>query len=385
MEKVSAGSDARRAGIELLRILAMTGIVMSHFSFHGGFDFPPDKISVNRLWMQFFVILGKTASNIFVIISGYFLVTSKKFNLARLLRLWLQTVTYSAVLYFVFVLAGAEKFSLLDAVKSFMPISFEQWWFASAYFMLSLLAPFLNILLTSLDRKQYQLLLILLTFCWSVMPTLTTELLGSNDLLWFMYLYALAGYLRLYPPRNVKSRTCFLAAAAVFSFLAGSVVLFDLIGRRFPVIGENATVFSGEQKLPALLLSVLLFEAFNRIRVEKAAKFITVTASATFGVYLLHEDPYVRGFLWHRIFKNSLYQNSAMLIPYSIFAVVTVFLTGTVVELLRIRLFEKRYLPFLEKLARWANRLQNKLVSIDADAYRRNPHDKNGNNGTTAF
>ena len=283
MEKAAAGSDTRRAGIELLRILAMTGIVMSHFSFHGGFDFPPDRISVNRLWMQFFVILGKTASNIFVIISGYFLVASKKFNVVRLFRLWLQTVTYSVVLYFVFVLAGTEKFSFLNAVKSFMPISFEQWWFASAYFMLSLLSPFLNILLTSLDRKRYKQLLMILTFCWSVMPTLTTKLIGSNDLLWFMYLYALAGYLRLYPPRNVKSRTCFLSAAAVFAFLAGSVVLFDLIGRRVPIIGENATVFSGEQKLPALLLSVLLFEAFNEIRVEKGAKFITVTASATFG------------------------------------------------------------------------------------------------------
>ena len=69
-----------------------------------------------------------------------------------------------------------------------------------------------------------------------------------------------------------------------------------------------------------------------------------------------------------------------MLIPYSIFAVAVVFLTGTVLELLRIRLFEKRYLPLLERLAGWTDRLRNKLVSMDADAYRRGSHDKNDKN-----
>lgn len=42
----------RESNFELLRILAMVMIVISHFAAHGGFDFPNTEISINRLWIQ---------------------------------------------------------------------------------------------------------------------------------------------------------------------------------------------------------------------------------------------------------------------------------------------------------------------------------------------
>lgn len=43
----------RLSNIELLRVVAMVMIVAGHFAGHSGFDFPTEKITVNRLWIEF--------------------------------------------------------------------------------------------------------------------------------------------------------------------------------------------------------------------------------------------------------------------------------------------------------------------------------------------
>lgn len=73
------------------------------------------------------------------------------------------------------------------------PITFSEWWFASTYFVLLLIHPFLNKFLNNL-KKSYQELLILLIVCWSIIPTFTNSEYQGNSFLWFMTLYAIAGY-----------------------------------------------------------------------------------------------------------------------------------------------------------------------------------------------
>ena len=64
----------RQSNIELLRIVAMLLIIAHHFSLHGGFVFSTASITVNRLWIQFIQIGGEIGINVFVLISGYFLI-----------------------------------------------------------------------------------------------------------------------------------------------------------------------------------------------------------------------------------------------------------------------------------------------------------------------
>ena len=64
-------------------------------------------------------------------------------------------------------------------------------------------------------------------------------------------------------------------------------------------------------------------------------KWINIIASASFGVYLIHDNNIVRPFLWKTVFKNSTYQNTVLLIPYSICVVCIVYLVSTIIDLLR--------------------------------------------------
>lgn len=355
--------DERKSNIELLRIIAMVMIAAHHFVEHGGFAYAADAVTLNRLWTQFLSVGGKIGVNVFVLISGYFLVSAPSFRTNRFIRLWGQIFTYSILSFAVFVLSGAHPFSLKELATRCLPVTFSLWWFASAYCVLYLLSPFFNRLLTSFDKRTYQRFLLLLTVCWCLIPTFTGQQLESNDLLWFLYLYALAGYLRLHGLHvQAKGSVCLLLATGAILLTFLSAAIFDVLGIKYPVFGEHATFFYRIRTLPVLLASVLLLVGFLRIDIGHS-RFVNTLASATFGVYLLHDDGFVRTFLWEKLFCNAAYADSALLIPYSLLAIAAVYCGCTIVELIRRHTLERLFSAPVEALARWIDRTKERVLS----------------------
>ena len=78
---------------------------------------------------------------------------------------------------------------------------------------------------------------------------------------------------------------------------------------------------------------------------------INTISSATFGVYLIHDNKYIRPFLWKTLFKNASYAENNILIPYSLLVIAAVFIGCTVIELARIHILEKRYARALDSAA----------------------------------
>ena len=70
----------RSSNFELLRIVSMIGIVFHHFlNYSLGYnEFTYDTITPNSAFAAIFYLLGKIGVNIFVLISGYFLIESKQ-------------------------------------------------------------------------------------------------------------------------------------------------------------------------------------------------------------------------------------------------------------------------------------------------------------------
>ena len=78
-------------------------------------------------------------------------------------------------------------------------------------------------------------------------------------------------------------------------------------------------------------------------------KWINVIASATFGVYLIHDNNLVRPFLWKTVFHNAYFQDSILLIPYSIAVTAIVYILCTVLDLLRQRVIERPYMQLINR------------------------------------
>lgn len=337
----------RESSFELLRIIAMVMIIFHHFAVHSGFEWNASSLPASYFWCNFISMGGQVGVNIFVLISGYFLAGGKSqlFNVKKVFRLWGQVFFYSAAIYIAFIITGTKG----NILQVFFPITSSAWWFASTYFVLFLIHPFLNKLMACLDKRSYQNLLVLLVTCWGIIPTLTGSQYEGNNLTWFITLYAISGYVRLYgfnPKVTPKHYAILCGIFAALAYLFS--VVYTIFGTRWGL--SLTTYYYGQVKLPILLVSLTLFMAFATLKMDYH-KWINIIASATFGVYLIHDHDLVRPFLWLHVFKNAQYQNSSMLIPYSGAVAAIVYAGCTLMDLLRQQTIEKAYMKLVNTYA----------------------------------
>ena len=315
----------------------MLMIVAHHFAVHGGFDFSTESITLNRLWIQLIALGGRLGNDIFVMISGYFLVTSSSVKIRKVFYLWSEMFFYSVVIFWLFNLLGARSFSIKEAIKNFMPVTRNVWWFASTYFVLYLIHPYINVILQNLKHEDYKKFLMAILVYWSIIPTFLLSNFNGSSLVDFICLYSIAGYLRLWASNfGGKKYILYGISFAALNYL--SAIGLDILGIKFPLAGKNAMYFYNMMRPFTILSALCLVIGFRKLRIEYC-RLINLIASATFGVYLIHEHNFVRPFLWKSVFMNYSFQDNPYLIPYSIAVILVVYVTCTIIELLRIKIF----------------------------------------------
>ena len=339
----------RNTSIELLRIISMIMIMFHHFAYHGNFEWNFNEVTLPHLWYDFILMGGKVGVDIFVLISGYFLIenTEKLFQPKKLLKFWGQVVFYSIMTYLLSVMLRLNAFEIKQLIKVCLPITYPGWWFASTYFMLYLIHPFLNKLLHGLSKTEYQYLILMMVLCWSIIPTATTQLFESNSLLWFVTLYGIAGYVNLYGGnQKLQSKHYFSLYFMVLIITYTVSTTFLFLGTKKEEWSTHAIDFFEIERLPILLMAITLFMGFVTLKMNYH-KLINMIASATFGLYLIHDSSYIRYYLWTNIFKINQYQDSTFLILYSILVVFILYVSCTMIDLIRKKLVEKPYMLFV--------------------------------------
>ena len=344
----------RQSKFELLRIIAIVMIIAHHFAYHSEMQFDSSVISVNRLWTQLLYYGGHVGLDVFVLISGYFLVDSMRINLSKIARIWLVMFTYSAGIYIVMYFVGI-RVDFFDEFKWLVirPLTREIWPFASAYCGLMVLYPFVNILIKAMSKNVYRVLLAILLLFWSVIPTFTTITFGCNYLLWLVTLYIIAGYIKLYPEDFLKGKSFYhRIMLIVWGLSFASAVILDVLGLKYEVCAKYATHFSGMQHINIVIIAVCLFLTFRDVKIknEKCCRGINTVAGATFGIYLLHDNPLLSMWLWKQLFKNAQYTNAPWFVIASIGEVFAIFVGCMVIEFARQHLLEKWYMKGINKM-----------------------------------
>lgn len=349
----------RNSGIELLRIISMCIIVLHHFSVHGGFAYETTQLSVNRLWTQF-ISLGSVGVNIFILISGYFLIDSKGVKLEKLVKLWLQMFFYSTVLYLLLCVFGKAAFSPSTLLSACFPFIGKKWWFASAYMLLYLMHPFLNQFIRTASKRMYLSCLAVMTVLWCVIPTFTNNPVGSNDLIWLVYVYLLASWIKKYCHIKAESRRrIVLVGVAALLLLFLSTVVIDVVGLKIAAIGRVGTLFYLKHSLLVVVLALCFFLYAISCK-PFYSRTVNFVAKTTSGIYLIHCYDPVKDYVWFDLFHNAAHAESPTLIPYSLFAAAVVLLAAFGIEAGRLTL-EKKYVdPLLKEPV---GRLEAKLTA----------------------
>ena len=351
--------SARNSNIELLRILSMLMIVAHHYAVFG-FYAEDLAFSRNKIFVDLFGMGPRVGVDLFVLISGYFLV-SARFRLRKLLIFMGSVWFYSLGMLAVFALTGLARIGAAELRGALLPLLTGQYWFASYYALLLLFSPFLNAMLGALDRRRHLLLCLLLTALCTVQPELLHLTYAEGILPLFTALYLCGAYIRLHVPAGTRAANgSLLCALAVLLLCALKIVLGDMAAQRagdYPAL-EGSLRFLGVYSPYALLAAVLLLMS-AACRPPADNRFVCRVGGLCFGVYLFHANPFLSGFVWQGVFHTAEMADSPRLILHALGTTAALFAAGCLVERLRLltaaRVWERAVdavLPRLEKRLR---------------------------------
>lgn len=338
----------RDSNIELL-IIIMIAIIAHHYVVNSGisslYDF--NNITGNMIFLQIFGFAGKAMINGFLLISGYFMV-KYEITLKKIIKLYLQMKFYKILIFALFLIFGIQVFNLKDFIKTVFSITWKMnVEFPATFFLLYLLMPFINVLCQRLSKKQYLMLLSIMFFYYTVIPTFYIFNDTFDELGWYIFVYLIGGYIRLYKDRfDISKRKLLVFNGVVLMLIVSSIIVIDY--KLVSVINPLHFV-SNANKLFAILLAICLFLLFKQMRISYN-KVINKISSATFGVLLIHANSgTMRTFLWKDVFNVPSMYDSKILIIHAIATVLIIFVVCTTIELIRIRIIEKPFFELLDK------------------------------------
>ena len=353
----------RESGLELYRIIAMLLIVAHHYVVNSGlmdvmYESPLEE---KALFMFLFGMWGKTGINCFVLITGYFMCTSR-ITLRKFLKLLLMMYIYRIVIYAIFAVTGYNEVSLSSIVKLLLPVTSVKQNFVSCYLLFYLTIPFLNILVSHMTKRQHLLAAGLGLMIYTLFGSIPTIYVDKNYVSWFIVLFIIGSYLRFYPERWFSSRklwvistfiSVLLAMLSVVALLAAGEWINTNYGQKLRLA---YFLVADSNKVLAVAVAVSSFMLFKNLGI-RYSKFINAVASAAFGVLLIHaHSDTMRQWLWKDTLDNVGWymggvtgSGSMMIIVlHAIASVIVVYSVCTLIEYLRIRYTEKPMLDMTE-------------------------------------
>lgn len=333
----------RKSNIELLRIIAMLMIVTSHYCVHGNQFCNAFKMNFDGIFIHS-GILGNLGVDIFFMISGYFLSKSQKpFKLHKALSLIFQVWLYSTSIALFLTLVFKLDIGKANLIKALFPTTFYEYSFFTVYLLIYALSPFLNLVINNISKKEYLVLIAAFLLFVSLPETLLGRMYLDSYVIDGITCYFIGGgitYLKL-PSRKWRNlliiAVSWIALGIVDSFLHNMSSQFDGIH------------FYSRIAIPTLLIAATLLSWFESANI-KQNECINFFAKHTFGIFLIHDNNYVRDLLWKRLLDNSNY-HGLILVVDCLICVVLVFVCCALLDVIRSLVQDK-----LEKLITWGYR-----------------------------
>lgn len=272
----------RDSSIELLRILLMSMIVLTHLYAHGIYcvlDSNAEQIAketTNVGWIVISLIDYHVVC--FFFISGYYGIKTKLNSLVGYL---VKLLFYGLVTYLIWGILqyGFELRRFLgpkNLLSNLSPFQFfgGRWWFASSYFYLMLIAPFINKGVAFIPKYVFAGLLgLFVVFMYFGHNTPFGPLTA-------IMVYLTGAFLKKWHIRVVEDRALWVYISALLVLLVNTIIhvyLLDDLNIRLSTDYNSPIV---------LVAGVSFFFVFKNLKMKYRA-WINRISSGTFGVYLL--------------------------------------------------------------------------------------------------
>lgn len=305
----------RESNIELLRIVLMFMIITLHYNWPDmgkalAYAYNSDSnASFNFLWIMQNASLG--AVNCFIIVSGYYSINRTDIKISKIINLLGSLCIYNLVAYFINcgINGFTNTFSLKSMISQSLPINY----FLFLYIALYILAPYLNLVIDKLTKKQYKTMLIILICMFSVWeygvdivemvmtgPLKSISVIGKQGdqggytIVNFILLYLIGAFFRKFDiPVKFKKKSLIVG-------YIGSVVCLSIINN----MQYSNLIWQYNNPL-VIIEACTLFLLFAKMKIN-TSKVINFFSSAMLGVFFLH----VRSVFMQELWKESRIQES---------------------------------------------------------------------------
>lgn len=314
----------RQSNFELLRIICIILIILMHIT---ACAFTTSN-NLNKLLILGINTIGNTGVTIFILISGYF---SIQFNIRKLI-ITLCTIWFYSITSYIFLLCTKQStIQLSDTITTFFPVLRDKYWFITCYIILYCLSPYLNRIVYSLSKKEFELLLAILSFFFVISPTfLYNEILndGGKGIINLTLIYLIGQYIRTYGvPLIIKKYSLAILLISLFCIFC--------LNTTFTFSKEKIILkFAHDNSLFILISSITFFLQISKW--NYSSQFINKMAQYVFPLYLIQA-------LLTTLFAESLttYINHSTFIIYVLSVCIFICLITLIVEKIRKTLFQK--------------------------------------------
>lgn len=355
-ERYMSITKVRNSNYELIRIISMFLIVLYHVIYHGQVlqNCHNEGVKIILELLEFFTLVHV---NSFILLSGYYQSTSR-FKQSKLWSIINASLFYRIVIMGLLLSFGIITLNKVTIFREVFPININEYWFIKCYILLYCLSPFINKGLKNLDKKSFQKLMVVMFILFSILPVMTGRLFFENNgfsLYQFVYMYIIGVYLRRYPLDKsyifkVMSKRMYqlILVFIFFSSLTLNYVFYKyassltgintIIDEVSSYITNNAMLYNS----PFVVIQTIAYFAFFGTLSLKS-KLINKLSVLTMGVYLIHDNNFVRAIIYDALKINNGPIYSYKFIIYVIIITIVIYICCLIVEWLRQLLFKFVY------------------------------------------
>ena len=312
-------NKVRSSNFELLRILALLMIILDHIVIHcmngqlvGSQTILNQPMFFKRMQLlNIAMTFGYIGNNIFILISGYFLISkTDKSNLLKTASKLLSQQGFAATI--LVLLTASVQIIKKNSISWLLNIDIfnNMAWFVGFYFMIIVIAYlFLNRFLAKLDMNEYLIFLaVLFVFVemgWTG-EMIESIAIGLRVLLNGVFLFALGGFIHRFEPlRNIKVYIFFIVLLLSYGLIyisnynTTNVNIANYIATGSQGVFQQSIATYANYHIGIELISISLFAIFMRLHIG-SSKIVNFFGAATFMVYLTHDNTFFYA-IWSRL------------------------------------------------------------------------------------
>ena len=279
-------SKVRQSNMELLRIVAILLVVVTHTDYYAIGE-PTSEFCKNEMLKASFQYFIESFSivcvNCFIFISGWFSIKPTVKGFANLL---FQLVFYNLLVYFCFLAFGIIQFDLEGFVRHFNILYF---WFIRCYIALYLISPILNKFIEH-SSKELSGRIVIIFAALDVVLGWGLDCLqfdGGYSLLHFMVIYLIARYIHVHGVRLLSYDKKWDLSIYLLISIATPVLIIVSYYLLPAVWHHSGRLFLYNSPF-VMVASVCLCLFFAKLKFQ--SRVVNFVGASAFAVFLIHGD-----------------------------------------------------------------------------------------------